>query len=298
MQAIDVHTHIFPPDIIRERERYLLRDRWFGTLYAGPRARMATAEELIAAMDLAGVTQSITFGFAFRDGGLCRACNDYALQAQRDHADRLAMLAVVNPCEGAPALHEAERCLQAGAAGVGELMPDGQEFALTDEGVLGELLELLRRQTAPLMLHVNEPVGHDYAGKGCHGPAEALNLALRHPENVLVLAHWGGGLPFYELMPEVRLGLRNVYYDTSASPLLYDDAIYRHVMAWAPDKVLWGSDYPLIQPQRFLRRLERAGLEPELRERLLWRNAWQVFGRLRAGREGTADGADTGLYRN
>ena len=107
-------------------------------------------------------------------------------------------------------------------------------------------------------------------GKGAHGPEQAYRLAQRHPEATLVLAHWGGGLPFYELMPEARETLRNVYYDTAASLYLYDDAIFRQVMSWVPDKVLLGTDYPLLSQRRFMRHVQQAGLDeppcPVLRE--------------------------------
>ena len=42
----------------------------------------------------------------------------------------------------------------------------------------------------------------------------------------LVLAHWGGGLPFYALMPEVAESLSDVYFDTAASPFLYDAKVF------------------------------------------------------------------------
>ena len=62
-------------------------------------------------------------------------------------------------------MREAQRCLDAGAVGIGELMPDGQEFSLQDER-LATLIQLLEASNAPLMLHVNELVGHRYPGKG------------------------------------------------------------------------------------------------------------------------------------
>jgi predicted TIM-barrel fold metal-dependent hydrolase len=139
-------------------------------------------------------------------------------------------------------------------------------------------LALAREHGAPVMIHVNERLGHDYAGKGSQGPEEAYRLALRHPASALIYSHWGGGLPFYELMPEVRAALRNVYYDTAASPYLYDDAVYRHAMDWAPTKVLFGSDYPLVAPRRHLGRLRRAGLDGPSLEALLGGNARALFG--------------------
>jgi uncharacterized protein len=277
MHVIDCHTHIMPPELIAARERLSTDERWFGLLYANPRARLAGAEDLLAAMDAAGVAAAVTFGFAFRDAGLCRACNDYVLDAARGAPGRLIPFAIVNAADPREACDEALRCFEAGAAGLGELMPDGQGFTLIDP-ILDELLALARAHGAPVMIHVNERLGHDYPGKGTQGPEEAYRLALRHPESLLIYAHWGGGLPFYELMPEVRAALRNVYYDTAASPYIYDDTIYRHVMAWAPSKVLFGSDYPLITPGRHLRRLRRAGLDAPGLEALLGGNARALFG--------------------
>ena len=46
------------------------------------------------------------------------------------------------------------------------------------------------------------------------------------PEATIVCAHWGGGLPFYALMPEVEEALANVYFDTAASPFLYDRRVF------------------------------------------------------------------------
>jgi hypothetical protein len=276
MQIIDGHAHILPDEIIAQREAYLSRDAWFGRLYADPRQRLTNSEDLIAAMDEAGVAQAAAFGFAFRDAGLCRLCSDYALDAAQRHRARLLPFAVVNPTS-AGAAGEARRCLEGGARAVGELMPDGQGFSL-DDGALDDVMALLRAWRAPLLTHVNEPLGHDYAGKGAQGPAQAYALALRYPENDIILAHWGGGLPFYELMPDVRQSLARVYYDTAASPYLYDDAILRHVAAWAAPKILFGSDYPLLTPRRCLRRIRRVGLAAQVEAQVLGGNMARLLG--------------------
>jgi len=277
MKVIDLHKHILPPEIIARRDEYCRRDRWFGLLYANPRARLASAEELIASMGEAGVDASVAFGFAFADLGLCREGNAYVLDAARRYPGRVIPFVLLNPCAGQAALCEARECLERGAQGIGELMPDGQGFELTDFALLNPLMELARQFKVPVMMHVNEPVGHSYAGKGIQGPYQAFQLASRYPENTLILAHWGGGLPFYELMPEVRQALGNVYYDTAASHYLYEDSIFRHVMAWAPEKVLLGTDYPLVTQKRYLKRLRGAGLDEGALARVLGGNALTVL---------------------
>ncbi len=64
---IDFHTHLFPPDVRDHRERYCARDPWFNKLYSSARARMVSAEDLIAEMDASGVDASVAFSFGWTD---------------------------------------------------------------------------------------------------------------------------------------------------------------------------------------------------------------------------------------
>jgi predicted TIM-barrel fold metal-dependent hydrolase len=96
----------------------------------------------------------------------------------------------------------------------------------------------------------------------------------------VVLAHWGGGLPFYELMPEVAAATARVVYDTAASTYLYRPAVFRAVLdVVGPERVLWGSDHPVLSLGRFLRRTRKlAGLLPEEEGPVLGGNARRVYG--------------------
>jgi uncharacterized protein len=245
---VDAHVHIFPPGLIAERESFLDRDERFACLYGSPSARMATAEEVVAHMEQTGVERSIVFGFPFRDQGLCRLVNDYVSEAVAAAPDRLAGLACVSPGR-AGAVAELERCLDAGFRGCGELAL-GPEMEEIDS--LAEVAALLRERRLPLLLHANEPVGHDYPGKGAFGPSACVACAGAYPGLKLVFAHMGGGAFVYEAMPELRDTLVDVYYDTSAVPFLYGPGIYRAAEAAAgAHKVLFGSDYPLLSPARY-----------------------------------------------
>jgi hypothetical protein len=99
------------------------------------------------------------------------------------------------------------------------------------------------------------------------------------PALSVVLAHWGGGLPFYELMPEVGAICGNVVYDTAASSYLYRPGIFRTVLdIVGAGRVLWGSDHPVLGMGRFLRRTQRlAGLLPGEVERVMGGNARRVY---------------------
>ncbi len=275
---VDVHTHIFPPEICARREEFRTRDPWFGQLYEDPRARMATAEELVAAMERDGVDRAVACGFAWRDPGLCRFHNDYLAESVRRFPGQIIGLAVVQPRAGKEAARELERALDAGLQGLGELMPDGQGFSLCDESLLRPLALLLQERNLPLLTHVSEPVGHIYRGKGSTHPQHLVALAERFPELRIICAHWGGGLPFYELMPEVAQALKNVCYDTAASPYLYRWRIVPlAVQMVGAHKILFGSDFPLIRPRTYLMHLAQLPLEEGDRAAILGGNAMALW---------------------
>ena len=115
---IDFHTHIFPPEISQHRERYCVRDPWFNELYSNPRARMASAEDLISEMDTAGVSASVSFSFGWSDPGLIEECNSYVIDAMRRYPGRIYGMAVIQPLSGARAQRELTRCAESGLIGL------------------------------------------------------------------------------------------------------------------------------------------------------------------------------------
>ena len=274
---IDFHTHITAPEIITRRDDYLVRDAWFRDLYANPRARLSSAEDLIAAMDQGGVDQSIVFGFGWRDMDLCRRDNDYVMEAVARFPERLFGFCIVNPAAGREAVREVERCAAGGLLGVGELMPDGQGYRLDDEETMAPLVEVAQAHDMLLLTHCSEPVGHLYPGKGTVTPDEVIRFARIFPQARLVCAHWGGGTIFYELMPEIARLMCNVYYDTAASLYLYQDDIFSLAARWAPGKVLFATDYPLLSPKRLITRMRAARMPTATLRRMLGGNAWRVL---------------------
>lgn len=274
---IDFHTHITAPEIVARRDDYLVRDAWFRDLYANPNARLCCVEELIAAMDLAGVDRAVAFGFGWRDMDLCRRDNDYVVEAVERYPERLVGFGIVNPACGEEAVREIERCAALGLRGIGELMPDGQGFRLDHQDTMAPIVEAAIDRDMLLLVHCSEPVGHLYPGKGTVTPDEVIRFARLFPQATLVCAHWGGGTIFYELMPEIARLTGNVYYDTAASLYLYQDGIFSLAARWAPGKVLFATDYPLISPQRFIERMEAARVPAATLRRMLGGNAWRVL---------------------
>jgi len=275
---IDFHTHITPPHVIQNREKYLTHDIWFEELYGDPKARLITADELVAEMDRSGVQKSVAFGFGWRDPGLLREANDYVIDAVRRHPERLVGFGIVNPACPDKAAKELERCAANGLRGVGELMPNGQGFSLDDERAMRPVVKVALAHQMPILSHTSEPVGHLYPGKGTVNPDVIYRFVEMFPEATLVCAHWGGGLPFYELMPEVMRKFRHVYYDTAASLYLYRDKIFFLAGNLMPDKVLFATDYPLIPQRKMHARLVLAGLPRATLAKIQGGNAARLLG--------------------
>ena len=276
---IDAHTHIFPPSFRERREELLRRDATFGDLYASPRATLASAEELVDAMDAAGVDMAVAVGIGWTDAELARQANDYLLEATSRHPGRLLGFCAVNPAWGDAALAEVERCVRAGMKGVGELHPDTQGFQPEDEETMAALMDLATELRVPVLVHASEPVGHLYHGKGHVTPERLLRLVQGFPQATVICAHWGGGLPFYALMPEVADALANTYFDSAASPLLYDQRVFSVAAELVgAEKLLFATDFPLVKHQRLLAQVRESGLEAEAQELILGGNAARLLG--------------------
>jgi hypothetical protein len=141
------------------------------------------------------------------------------------------------------------------------------------------IVDIIIKHNSILLTHTSEPVGHQYSGKGEATPDMIYRLITTFPDLKLVCAHWGGGLPFYALMPEVKAALKNVYFDTAASPFLYTPQIYSQVVQLVgADKILFGSDYPLIPQRRFLKEIFALDLSAATKRKILADNAKNLLG--------------------
>lgn len=279
--VIDTHIHIFSPAMQQKRADLLTQDQGFQALYCHEGARMVGGENVLEMMDREGIDKAVVFGFPWEDAALCREGNDYVLESVGKFPDRLIGFITVPWTKAESALRECERGLTAGARGVGELALYTQGLSGRTLSYLDPLVDFLERRQdpLPLLLHLNEPTGREYAGKV---PVEFMGLQrfiAAHPRLPIILAHWGGGFFFYELMPEIHRLCGNVFYDTAASPFLYRPQVYEVAASvLAGERILFGSDYPLLTPRRYFQELESAVLTEEVRTGIEGENARRLLG--------------------
>ncbi|MEE9520825.1 MAG: amidohydrolase family protein, partial [Dehalococcoidales bacterium] len=201
------------------------------------------------------------------------------LESVARYPKRLIGFCAVQPNSYDAAIAEIERCAEGGIRGVGEMRPDMQLFDLVDEVLMEPFVEVLKKHKLILLTHASEPVGHDYPGKGAITPDMLYPFITSFPDLTIVCAHWGGGLPFYALMPEVAKVMSNVFFDTAASPLLYSPQVYNQVTQLVGgDKILFGSDYPLLAQGRLLKEISSLDLPEETKNLILSGNARRLLG--------------------
>lgn len=251
MRIIDAHVHLYPDEVNRDPAAWArargetewaglcTRRRKNGTAVQG----FPSVDELLWEMDRAGVARAVLLGWYWAHAETCAWQNRFYVECVRTHPDRLSAFATVQPLAGrAAVLAELRRGVDEGLVGIGELSPHAQAHTVTEDGFCAAL-EFAAERRLPVTLHVTDPNSRDYPGRVDTPLEDFVALARARPSVNLILAHWGGLLP---LRNPAALQLSNLHYDSAASPLMYDDTIWRRFLAVVPaDRVLFGSDFPL-----------------------------------------------------
>lgn len=253
MPIIDAHVHLYPAEVDRDPAAWAgaAGERHWAVLCTRrrrdgrPVQTLPTVDQLLGAMDAAAIDRAVLLGWYWEKPATCEWQNRFYAACVRAHPRRLSAFATLHPAAGrAATLDEMRRAKDEGLVGVGELSPHAQGFAV-DDPVFAEVLELAGSLGLPVNLHVTDPASRPYVGRIETPLGDFVRLARTYPGTNFILAHWGGLLPLSAAADAVR-ACPNVYYDTAASPLLYDAGVWsRAIPACGPDRVLFGSDFPL-----------------------------------------------------
>lgn len=267
----DFHVHVTPPDIAANPGKYEYSEPYFYELSQSKHNKFAAAEDVIAALENAQFDHAVIFGFGFRDLGLCRYVNDYVIEKVKQYPGKLTGFIAVPPVGS---VTEVQRCYDEGLRGIGELFVQDCDL----ESPAASFTSIIKEMNLPLIIHVNEPVGHYYAGKREISLNAVEKFVCANQGLKIILAHWGGGLFVYEAMPEIREKFRDVYYDTAATPFLYDSKIYNAAKALnLCDKILFGSDFPLLPQTRYMDAIHKSDLTEAEIDMIMSTNAQKLL---------------------
>jgi hypothetical protein len=267
--VVDIHVHLYPGEASADPAGWAAAhgEPGWSAVVAPPGRRgiqgWSDPGALIAHMDEAGVATCVLLGWYWERQDTCDLQNGWHQEWVRRHPGRLAAFAAVQPAEGRRAVHSLERALDGGLVGVGELLPQAQGYGI-DDPAFREVLELAGSRGAPVNLHATDPAAGARAGPPTP-LGDFARLARDHPRTRLILAHWGGGMAFRGLPGGEGLP-HNLFFDTAASPLLYGGEVFRQAAdRVGADRILYGSDYPILLHFRESRRPELARFIRDIR---------------------------------
>jgi predicted TIM-barrel fold metal-dependent hydrolase len=292
---IDSHIHLYPPEVTVDPAGWAKEqgESYWPSLVMPSSGRRSSQgwvdlDRLLNDMDEAGVEKAVLLGWYWENHATCVSQNRFYGRCIKEHPDRFMAFAGVCPSSGSElSIGELEWARDNGFLGVGELCPYVQGGSF-DDSDWQAVLSWATKNDFVVNLHVSEPVGRNYPGKVQTPLFDFQKMIEEFPELKVVLAHWGGGLAFFEANWTIGKAFKNVYYDTAASPLIYRKNIFTSVaLSAGVEKMLFGSDYPLIlypktesEPgmRRFVEEVGNSGLSEADRTKLLRANAEKLFG--------------------
>ena len=278
--AIDVHTHAQvprsdPPDPITTRMLDAAA-KHFRSDFPRPNAAEVAAyyrERKMAAVIFCVDNETNT--------GEVPVSNDEVLEVAADNSDVLIPFVSIDPHRGKRGVLEARRLIEKGAKGF-KFHPTLQAFFPNDR-LAYPLYEAIEEAGVPALFHT----GHSGMGSGVRGgggfrlkysnPMHVDDVAVDFPDMPIVLAH--PSFPWQEEAISVAMHKQQVWIDLSGwSPKLFPPVLVQYANTVLQDKVLFGSDYPVITPDRWLRDLEKTDIKPELHGKILKDNAARMLG--------------------
>lgn len=246
MEIIDAHVHLYPLAVNRDPAGWAAArgELHWATLCTrrrldgSPVQAFPTVAQLLYDMNAAGIRRAVLLGWYWEHHATCVEHNAFYASCLQAYPTRFAAFATVHPGAGEGALDEVRRAKESGFTGLGELSPHSQHVPLGDP-IWRRILTLAGELEMPVNLHVTDPASRAYPGRVETPLADFVALAKDFPKTNFILAHWGGGLAWAEAAAD----LRNVWFDTAASPLLYGPEVWGKGRL---GRVLFGSDYPLV----------------------------------------------------
>ena len=277
MRAIDMHVHVPRQPGLPEIAVEAQLQRYFRVKSLPKNAAEMAAQ--YKELDILGVIFSVD---TETTTGEPPDTNDYVAAIVRDHPQQFRGFASVDPWKGKAAVLELERSVKdLGLTGL-KLHPIHQSFFPNDTHFY-PLYEKAAELGVPVLFHS----GFAGAGAGLPGGAGLKlkysapipgidDVAADFPQLTVIMAHpsW----PWTEEQIAVVLHKANVFMDLSGwLPRYIPEALVREVNSRLRDKVFFGSDYPYVQPDRWLRDFEEIAVRDEVRPKVLLENARRVL---------------------
>jgi len=271
--AIDMHVHMESPSTGNAADE--AARKYFGAL-----AKTPTPDELAEYYQTRKIG-CVVFSVDERLTGRPQVPNDEVAATARKHAQFMIAFASVDPTRGANAVREARRLIANGVRGF-KLHPPLQQFHANDRSVY-PFYEVLAEERLPVIIHT----GHSGIGTGMPGgggirlkygnPMDIDDVAVDFPDMPIIMAH--PSFPWQDEAISICLHKPQVYIDLSGwSPRYFSPILIQYANTLLKHKMLFGSDYPLITPDKWMTEFEKIAIRDEVRPLILKENAVRLLG--------------------
>jgi predicted TIM-barrel fold metal-dependent hydrolase len=272
--AIDVHVHLEHAGTPTETDR--AAQKYFG------KSGAAHGPDALAEYYRSRKIGCIVFSVDERLTGRPQVTNDAVIEFAAANPDIALAFVSIDPTRGASAIAEARRLVGTGATRGLKLHPPVQQFFANDP-IAYPLYEVFAEHKLPVLFHT----GHSGIGTGMPGgggirlkygnPMHIDDVAVDFPDMPIILAH--PSFPWQDEAISVCLHKPQVYIDLSGwSPKYFSPTLVRYANTLLKHKVLFGSDYPWITPDRWLSDFEAIDIRDDVRPLILKQNAVRLFG--------------------
>ncbi|UCE31469.1 MAG: amidohydrolase [Burkholderiales bacterium] len=277
--AIDVHTHAevscWNPFDAYGEEYDRAADRYFRS------SRRPTIAETVAHYRERRIGLVMFTVDSESNLGRRRIPNEEIAQAARDNADMMIAFGSIDPHKGRMGAREARRLIEEEGVKGFKFHPTVQGFHPYDR-MAWPIYEVVAEHGMPAIFHS----GHSGIGSGmrCGGglrleysnPMHLDDVAIAFPDMQIVIAHpsW----PWQDEALSVAMHKPNVFIDLSGwSPKYFPKQLVQYANTLLKDRVLFGSDFPLITPDRWMKDFDEAGFRPEVKPLILKENAIRLL---------------------
>ncbi|TNY36005.1 amidohydrolase family protein [Thermomonospora catenispora] len=281
LTAIDVHTHAeiskdghgsLSPELFGASEKYF-------KAHGHRQPTIAETAAYYRERKMAAVVFTVDAEHAT---GWPRISNEEVAESCAEHADVLIPFASIDPWKGEAGVREARRLVERYGVKGFKFHPSIQGFAPNDR-MAYPLYEAIEELGAIALFHTGQTgIGAGVPGGGgirlkYSDPMLVDDVAVDFPGLRIVLAH--PSFPWQDEALAVATHKPQVYIDLSGwSPKYFPPQLVRYANSLLQDKVLFGSDYPVITPDRWLADFERLEIKPEVRPKILKGNAARLLG--------------------
>ena len=281
VRAIDIHTHAEEPCGCHSDDGYddlqAAMAKYFGAKVVQP-----TIDQTAAKFREQNVAAVIFPVDAERETGYRRFSNDEVIEQVKRNSDILIPFASIDPWKGKMAVREARRLIEEHGIKGFKFHPTMQGFWPNDR-MAYPFYEVLAEHGCIALFHT----GQTGVGSGMPGgngmrlkysnPMVIDDVAVDFPDMKIVLAH--PSFPWQEEALAVAQHKPNVYIDLSGwSPKYFPPLLVRYCNSILRKKVLFGSDWPMITPERWLEDFAKIDIKDELREDIIKNNAARLLG--------------------